>query len=90
MKRLFAGALALGLAACGGDGFSGDAKASYDLCMANGGQETYCACVTKDLQARLTPEAFTAVAKGEVGPDLDASLDEIAAADKACAAAPAS
>lgn len=87
MRALAVAGLALALAACGGDGFSGDAKASYDMCVGGGGEPAYCSCVTKDLQTRMTPEVFAKMAKAEMGEDeMNAVLDEIAAADAACAA----
>jgi hypothetical protein len=40
--------------------------------------------VTTILQEKLSPDAFSRMAKGEVGDDLEATLVEIAAADQAC------
>lgn len=80
---LFAGALVL--AGCSGaTPLTGDAKAVHDLCTSAGGAVAYCDCSTKELQAKLTPEVFANVAKGEPGTDPAALLDAMAAADKVC------
>lgn len=76
------------LAGCGGatTGFTGEAKSVHEMCAANGGAVSYCDCTTRELQAKLTPEVFAQVAKREAGSDPAATLDAMAAADKACAA----
>lgn len=89
MRRLFwscAAPLVL-LGACGdGVPFTGEARASYDICIENGGDAPYCTCVTKALQEKLSPEAFAAMSKRQQGADFEATLDEIATADAACKA----
>lgn len=81
-------AITIGFAAlltgCGGPTFTGDAKAVHETCVANGGAASYCDCTTMELQAKLTPEVFAQVAKSETGSDPSATLDAMAAADKAC------
>lgn len=69
------------LAACGE--FSGDAKVNYDACIENGGEAPYCSCMTKALQAGMSPEAFAAMAKREHD-DLEGVLAAITAADESC------
>ena len=84
--RLTAGsvmAAALVLAGCGG--YSGDAKAVHDMCTANGGKSDYCDCITKTLEAKLSKEAFADIAKGGTEGALNANLDAIDEANKACA-----
>jgi hypothetical protein len=86
MKRIgiaFVVAL-MALAGCGGPPLTGDAKAVHDLCVANGGVASYCDCTTEELQAKMTPELFAQVAKGETGSDPATTLDVMVAADKAC------
>ncbi len=74
------------LAACGdGVPFTGEARAAYDLCLGGGGAAAYCTCVTTTLQEKMTPDAFTQMAKGAEANDLEATLTAIAAADAACA-----
>lgn len=88
MKLRVASAIApLALLAACGDGvpFTGEARAAYDLCLGGGGEAAYCTCVTTALQEKMTPEAFTQMAKGEEASDLEATLTAIAAADQACA-----
>lgn len=83
--RLTAAVLVL-LAACGeGSEFSGDAKVNFDTCVENGGDAPYCSCVTKALQASMSPEAFAAMAKRDQS-DLEGALEAIAAADASCKA----
>jgi hypothetical protein len=73
------------LAGCGdGVPFTGDARAAYDRCIVGDGTAARCTCVTKILQEKLSPDAFSRMAKGEVGDDLEATLVEISAADQAC------
>ncbi|MEQ1781395.1 MAG: hypothetical protein ABMA14_08550 [Hyphomonadaceae bacterium] len=72
------------LAGCGSATFTGDAKAVNQLCLKNSGTAAYCECTTKELQAKLAPEVFALVAKGETGSDPAATLDVMAAADKVC------
>ena len=83
MRLLFIAGLFL-LVGCGGSPLTGDAKAVHDLCVANGGVASYCDCTTKELQAKMTPELFAQVAKGETGGDPATTLDVMMAADKAC------
>ncbi len=83
MRVLFVAGL-MALAGCGGAPLTGDAKAVHELCIAGGGAAAYCDCTTKELQAKLTPEVFAQVARGETGSDPAATLDAMAAADKAC------
>lgn len=71
------------MAACGE--FSGDAKVNFDTCVENGGDAPYCSCVTKALQANMSPEAFAAMAKRDQS-DLEGALEAIAAADASCKA----
>lgn len=71
------------MAACGE--FSGDAKVNFDTCVENGGDAPYCSCVTKTLQASMSPEAFAAMAKRDQS-DLEGALEAIAAADASCKA----
>jgi hypothetical protein len=71
------------LAACGE--FSGDAKVNFDSCVENGGDAPYCSCMTKSLQASMSPEAFSAMAKRDQS-DLEGALAAIAAADASCKA----
>ncbi len=74
------------LAACGqASEFSGDAKVNFDICRDNGGDAPYCSCVTKALQATMSPEAFAAMAKRDQS-DLEGVLAAISAADEACKA----
>jgi hypothetical protein len=74
------------LAACGdGVPFTGEARASYDICVENGGDAPYCSCVTKALQETMSPEAFSAMAKRDQA-DLDGMLAAINAADESCKA----
>ena len=74
------------LTGCGGGetAFTGDAKAVHETCVANGGVASYCDCTTKELQAKLAPDVFAQVAKGQSGSDPAATLDVMAAADRAC------
>lgn len=75
------------LAACGdGVPFTGEARAAYDICVENGGDAPYCTCLTRALQEKMTPEAFSAMAKGGESSDLAQTLDAIAAADAGCKA----
>ena len=83
MRGLFLAGM-LALAGCGGSPLTGDAKAVHDVCIANGGAASYCDCTTKELQAKMTPELFAQIAKGETGSDPAATLDFMAAADTAC------
>jgi hypothetical protein len=71
------------LAACGE--FSGDAKVNFDSCVENGGDAPYCSCMTKSLQASMSPEAFSAMAKRDQS-DLEGALEAISAADASCKA----
>jgi len=71
------------MAACGE--FSGDAKVNFDTCVENGGDAPYCSCVTKTLQASMSPEAFAAMAKRDQS-DLEGALEAITAADASCKA----
>lgn len=92
MKRLTLAALAAmaTLAACGEPGgFSGEAKAAYELCLSGGGEAGYCSCVTRALQASMPPEDFSRMAGGG-GDELEPTLDAIAAADTSCVKTPAS
>lgn len=73
------------LSACSGPTFTGDAKAVHDTCVTNGGAASYCDCTTTELQAKLAPDVFAQVAKGGPGADPAATLEVMAAADKACA-----
>ena len=86
MRLAIIAAFAALLTACGGGAatFTGDAKAVHETCVANGGVASYCDCTTKELQAKLVPEVFAQVAKGQSGSDPSATLDVMAAADKAC------
>lgn len=73
------------LAACGdGVPFTGEARAAYDRCIVGEGTPAHCTCVTKALQEKMSTDAFSRMAKGEVGDDLEATLVEISAADQAC------
>jgi hypothetical protein len=88
MRRGLAVALAslAVLAACGESSeFSGDAKANFDICRENGGDAPYCSCVTRALQASMSPEAFSAMAKRDQA-DLEGVLAAISAADASCKA----
>ena len=82
--RLVLAAGLMVLAGCSGSALTGDAKAVHDLCAANGGKAAYCDCTTKELQAKLSPEIFAQVGKGETGSDPETLLDVMAAADKVC------
>ena len=74
------------LPACGeGAEFSGDAKVNFDTCVGNGGDAPYCSCMTKALQASMSPEAFSAMAKRDQS-DLEGMLAAIGAADEGCKA----
>jgi hypothetical protein len=74
------------LAACGeASEFSGDAKVNFDICVENGGDAPYCSCVTKALQASLSPEAFAAMARRDQS-DLEGVLAAIGVADEGCKA----
>lgn len=88
MRRALLSLTPLALLAACGDGvpFSGEARAAYDLCVAGGGEAAYCTCVTKTLQEKMSPEAFSKMAKGEQATDLEATLLTIGQADESCKA----
>ena len=84
MPALFLAPLAL-LAACGdGVPFNGEAQAAYDTCVSGGGEAAYCTCVTNALQEKMSPEAFSKMAKGGQAADLEATLTAIGQADESC------
>lgn len=88
MRRSLAVALAslAVLGACGeGAEFCGDARVNFDVCRENGGDAPYCSCVTKALQASLSPESFSAMAKRDQS-DLEGMLAAISAVDASCKA----
>jgi len=86
MKRIAFAIASLALLASCGDGvpFSGEARAAYNTCVSGGGEAAYCTCMTKALQEKMSPDAFSKMAKGEQGDDLEATLTVIAEADQTC------
>ena len=86
MRRALFGLAPLALLAACGDGvpFSGEARAAYDTCVSGGGEAAYCTCVTNTLQEKMSPEAFSKMAKGEQAADLEATLIAIGQADESC------